>query len=489
MGRIPVERDGRDLQERVVEINRVAKVVKGGRRFSFTALVVVGDEADQVGVGYGKANEVPLAISKAVEDAKKNHVQGAEAPEHHHRTRSIGVFDAGTRRCSSRRAPVPASSPAPACARCSSSPASATSSRSRSARRTRSTWCARPRPACARCAARRRRQAARQVGARHPAARRPRPRSQRPPPGSRAMMRRARQGHAGALDIGTKQRAPGHAPGPRARHASARAPCTRTRRPSAGCSTRSVPVLVEGSSDGARGRGLRTPMARRDDPTPRSACTTCRLRQGSRRRAQARRPRPGHRHRQDVRAAGRRARSRARARTRCAPASPAARMPITMQHGKQRGSHKKMSMPMGPFRTFTQGVNVRDLAPRASRRAPRSRPRRCSPSGVLRAPAPPGQDPRRRASSRSPSSSRAHGFSAVGAAEDRGGRRHRDGDRRADGPRPAAPAKTAPAKAKAPRRGDREAEAARCAEDEAPAVEATRTPRRRTPRPPTTRRD
>ena len=64
--------ESRELKERVVEINRVAKVVAGGQRFSFTALVVIGDEVDQVGVGYGKAREVPLAISKAVDDAKKN---------------------------------------------------------------------------------------------------------------------------------------------------------------------------------------------------------------------------------------------------------------------------------------------------------------------------------------------------------------------------------------------------------------------------------
>ena len=90
------DRDGgySDLQERVVEINRVAKVVKGGRRFSFTALVVVGDEKSQVGVGYGKANEVPLAIQKAVERAKKNLYK---VPMHGTTIthQSLGVYGAG----------------------------------------------------------------------------------------------------------------------------------------------------------------------------------------------------------------------------------------------------------------------------------------------------------------------------------------------------------------------------------------------------------
>lgn len=71
------ETEGLELKDKVIHINRVAKVVKGGRRFSFSALVVVGDGAGSVGIGKGKAVEVPVAISKAVERAKKSMVKMA----------------------------------------------------------------------------------------------------------------------------------------------------------------------------------------------------------------------------------------------------------------------------------------------------------------------------------------------------------------------------------------------------------------------------
>lgn len=90
-----IDPEGLNLKDKVVYINRVAKVVKGGRRFSFTALVVVGDGEGTVGIGKGKAAEVPEAIRKAVEQAKKSllkfPLKDGTLPH-----RIIGKFGSGT---------------------------------------------------------------------------------------------------------------------------------------------------------------------------------------------------------------------------------------------------------------------------------------------------------------------------------------------------------------------------------------------------------
>src|SRR3954467_8899392 len=144
-GNAPVEKTPH--LERVVAINRVAKVVKGGRRFSFTALVIVGDGDGTVGNGYGKGKEVPAAIAKGVEEAKKHFFKvpriGASLP--HPLTGDAAAGGGRRAPCSpSRPPPVPASSPVARCVPCWSARASTTCSRRASARRTRSTSCTPP---------------------------------------------------------------------------------------------------------------------------------------------------------------------------------------------------------------------------------------------------------------------------------------------------------------------------------------------------------
>src|SRR5687768_11435827 len=131
-----------DFLEKLVAVNRTAKVVKGGRQFGFTALTVVGDGAGRVGFGFGKAREVPVAISKAMAQARKNMVnvalkndtlhfamKGAHGATHVYMqpaSDGTGVIAGG------------------GCERCSSAPACATCSPRATARATRSTWCAPP---------------------------------------------------------------------------------------------------------------------------------------------------------------------------------------------------------------------------------------------------------------------------------------------------------------------------------------------------------
>src|SRR5277367_2922665 len=133
MARTEKPMSGDDLLEKLVAVNRVAKVVKGGKQFGFTALTVVGDGAGRVGFGYGKAREVPVAISKAMMQARKSLVNVS--------LKNDTLFYAVKGKHGTTRVYM---QPAAACARCSSAPVCATCWPRATDRATRSTWCAPP---------------------------------------------------------------------------------------------------------------------------------------------------------------------------------------------------------------------------------------------------------------------------------------------------------------------------------------------------------
>ena len=132
--------------EKLIAVNRVAKTVKGGRQMSFTALTVVGDGDGRVGFGYGKAREVPVAISKAMERARKTMVR----IELNNGTlfHPVKANHGAARVFMQPASKAPASSPAARCAPCSKSSASRTFSPRRSVRAIRSIWCVRRSSVC-----------------------------------------------------------------------------------------------------------------------------------------------------------------------------------------------------------------------------------------------------------------------------------------------------------------------------------------------------